>query len=49
MFITFQDLEGMASWGFVLTLLLVLVGFFPFAVLLGVGAIWITTIWRAFK
>lgn len=47
MFITFRDLAGMASWGFVLTLLLVLVGFFPLAVFLGVGVMWILTAWRA--
>jgi hypothetical protein len=46
-FINFKDLQGIASWGFVLTLLLVLVGFFPFAVLLGIGVIWIMTAWRA--
>jgi uncharacterized membrane protein YqaE (UPF0057 family) len=46
-FISFKDLRGMAAWGFVLTLLLVLVGFFPLGVLLGIGAIWVTTIWRA--
>lgn len=47
MFITFRDLAGMASWGVAIVLLLFLVGFFPFAVLLGISAIWITTIWRA--
>ena len=47
MFISFKDLRGMASWGFVLTLLLVLVGFFPVVVLLGLGAIWLMTAWRA--
>jgi hypothetical protein len=33
--------------GFVLTFLLVLLGFFPIAVLLGVGAIFIATLWVA--
>lgn len=47
MFITFQDLLGMASWGVLLVLLLVLVGFFPIAVLLGVGVMWTLTAWRA--
>ena len=47
MFITFQDLAGIALWGFVLTFLLVLLGFFPIAVLLGVGAIFIATLWMA--
>ena len=47
MFITFRDLAGLTSWGFVLTLLLVLLGFFPIAVLLGVGAIFIATLWMA--
>jgi hypothetical protein len=47
MFITFRDLAGISSWGFILTLLLVLLGFFPIAVLLGVGAIFIATLWVA--
>jgi hypothetical protein len=47
MFITFKDLAGIASWGMVLTFLLVLLGFFPIAVLLGVGAIFIATLWVA--
>ena len=47
MFITFRDLAGISSWGFVLTLLLVLLGFFPIAVLLGVGAIFLVTLWVA--
>lgn len=47
MFITFRDLQGMTSWGVVLVLLLVLVGFFPLAVLLGVGVMWALTAWRA--
>jgi len=47
MFITFKDLAGLTSWGFVLTLLLVLLGFFPIAVLLGVGAIFLATLWMA--
>lgn len=47
MFITFRDLQGMTSWGVVLVLLLVLVGFFPLVVLLGVGVMWALTAWRA--
>ena len=47
MFITFADLKGIGSWGVVLTLLLVLVGFFPLGVLLAVGALWILTVWKA--
>jgi uncharacterized membrane protein YqaE (UPF0057 family) len=47
--ITFKDLEGIGSWGVALTLLLVLLGFFPFVVLLGVGAMWLATLWRASK
>jgi hypothetical protein len=46
-FITFKDLAGISSWGFVLTFLLVLLGFFPIAVLLGVGAIFLATLWMA--
>lgn len=37
----------MASWGVALVLLLVLVGLFPVAVLLGVGVMWALTAWRA--
>ena len=47
MFITFNDLKGIGSWGVALTFLLVLVGFFPLAVLLGVGALWLLSVWRA--
>jgi hypothetical protein len=47
MFITFQDLQGMASWGVALVLLLVVVGFFPVAVLIGVAVILALTAWRA--
>lgn len=47
MFITFRDLQGMTSWGVALVFLLVLVGFFPIAVLLGVGVMWALTAWRA--
>jgi hypothetical protein len=47
MFITFKDLEGMLSWGVAIVLLLFLVGFFPLAVLVGVGVMWILTAWRA--
>jgi hypothetical protein len=47
MFITFKDLRGMASWGVALVLLLVIVGFFPLAVLVGVGVMWALTAWRA--
>lgn len=47
MFITFRDLQGMASWGVALVLLLFLIGFFPLAVLVGVGALWFLTAWRA--
>jgi hypothetical protein len=47
MFITFKDLAGVTWWGFVLTFLLVLLGFFPIAVLLGVGAIFLATLWMA--
>ena len=47
LFITFADLRGIGSWSVALTLVLVLVGFFPLAVLLGVGALWILTAWRA--
>jgi hypothetical protein len=46
-FITFRDLQGMFSWGVALVLLLCLVGFFPLAVLIGVGALWLLTAWRA--
>lgn len=45
--INFADLKGIGSWGVALTLLLVLVGFFPLAVLLGIGALWLVTVWRA--
>ena len=47
MFITFKALQGMASWGVALVLLLVLVGFFPVAILVGVAVIWGLTTWRA--
>jgi hypothetical protein len=45
--INFADLKGIGSWGVALTLLLVLVGFFPLAVLLAVAALWLVTVWRA--
>jgi len=45
--ITFKDLEGIASWGFAVTFLLVVLGFFPILVLPGVGAMWLITLWRA--
>jgi hypothetical protein len=45
--ITFQDLRGMASWGVAIVLLLFLVGFFPLAVFIGIGAIFLLTAWRA--
>jgi hypothetical protein len=35
------------SWAFVLTLLLVVVGFFPIVVVFWVGALFVATIWRA--
>lgn len=47
MFITFKDLQGMFSWGIALAILLFLVGFFPLAVPIGVGALWLLTAWRA--
>ena len=47
MFITFRDLAVISSCGFVLTLLLVLLGFFPIVVLVGVGAIFLATLWMA--
>lgn len=47
MFITFKDLQGMASWGVALVLVLTLIGFFPIAVFLGVGVMWALTAWRA--
>ena len=47
MFITFADLKGIGSWGVARILLLVLVGFFPLAVLLGVGVLWLLSVWRA--
>lgn len=43
---TFKDLSGTLQWAFLLTLLLVLVGFFPVAVLLWVGAALVATLWR---
>ena len=46
-FINFRDLRGISSWGFILTLLLVLLGFFPIVVLVGVGAIFLATLWMA--
>ena len=46
-FITFKDLAGISSWGFILTLALVLLGFFPIVVLVGVGAIFLATLWMA--
>lgn len=45
--IDFKDLAGIGSWGVALTLLLVAIGFFPVAVLPGVGAMWLATMWRA--
>ena len=47
MFITFKDLAGISSLGFILTVLLVLLGFFPIVVLVGVGAIFLATLWMA--
>ena len=45
--IIFRDLEGTLSWSVLLTLLLVLAGFFALPVLLGVVAIYLATMWRA--
>ncbi len=47
MFITFDDLAGIGFCVVVVTLLLVLVGFFPLTVLLWVGAMYAATVWRA--
>lgn len=47
--ITLKDLAGISSWGFVLTLLLVVLGFFPFTVLIGVGVFFIATLWIALQ
>ncbi len=45
--IILKDLEGTLSWSVLLTLLLVLAGFFALPVLLGVVAIYVATRWRA--
>ena len=45
--IILKDLEGTLSWSVLLTLLLVLAGFFALPVLLGVVAIYLATMWRA--
>lgn len=47
MFITFEDLAGIGSWMVAITLLLVLLGFFPLIVLFWVGALFAVTCWRA--
>lgn len=47
--ITFKDMAGISSLGCIFTLLLVLLGFFPFTVLIGVGAIFIATRWIALQ
>ena len=44
--IDFNDLRAIGSWSVAITLLLVIVGFFPPAVLLGVGTMWLVTAWR---
>jgi hypothetical protein len=47
--ITLRDLEGMSSWGVGVVALLTLFAFFPILVLVGVGAMWLITMWRTYQ